>query len=206
MRESRHAHFSYDLGGPPQFRESRPAWPRRSDLYFALLPEPSAATDAERLATALSRQYHLSGRPYARDRLNISLYGIGAFAELSEEIIFAVMQAAAAVRAAPFTVTLDRAVSTDEPNHPLVLCASNENSALQALHFQLRLSMHGLGLHPTTLIPSLAPHLTLLCDRRTVPDTNLEAPVTWTVREFVLVHSLYGTGKHDQLGCWPLLG
>jgi len=206
MREGRHAHFSYDLGGPPQFRESRPAWPRRSDLYFALLPEPAAATDAERVAKTLSQQYRLSAKPYARDRLHISLYGIGAFAELSEDIIFAAMQAAAAVRAAPFTVTLDRVVSADEPSHPLMLCASTENPALRALHFQLRLAMHGLGLHPTTMIPSLAPHLTLLCDRRTVPDTSLDAPVTWTVRDFVLVHSLYGTGKPDQLGRWPLLG
>ena len=49
------------------------------------------------------------------------------------------------------------------------------------------------------------PHLTLLYDDRCVAEQAIDI-VSWTVREFVLVHSLHGQGRYVMLGRWPLPG
>jgi 2'-5' RNA ligase len=45
--------------------------------------------------------------------------------------------------------------------------------------------------------------VTLLYDERGIAEHAIE-PVSWTVREFVLVHSLRGQSKYIPLGRWPL--
>jgi 2'-5' RNA ligase len=47
------------------------------------------------------------------------------------------------------------------------------------------------------------PHVTLLRDRISVPEQEIE-PICWTAREFVLVHSLLGQTQHIPLGRWSL--
>ena len=46
---------------------------------------------------------------------------------------------------------------------------------------------------------------TLLYDERRVAEHAVET-VGWTVKEFALVHSLYGRARYVQLGRWPLRG
>jgi len=61
------------------------------------------------------------------------------------------------------------------------------------------LAKAGVGARQST------PHLTLLYDARRVA----EQPITrigWTMREFVLVHSLLGQKRYIPLGKWPLCG
>ena len=52
---------------------------------------------------------------------------------------------------------------------------------------------------------AITPHVTMLYDERAVEDHAIE-PVRWTVRDFVLVHSLRGQGQYNILGRWPLGG
>jgi RNA 2',3'-cyclic 3'-phosphodiesterase len=49
------------------------------------------------------------------------------------------------------------------------------------------------------------PHVTLAYDKLRLKPFAVE-PVSWTVREFVLVHSLLGRTTHIPLGRWPLRG
>jgi 2'-5' RNA ligase len=49
-------------------------------------------------------------------------------------------------------------------------------------------------------ITDFTPHVTLLYDRRNVEEQPIE-PISWTVREFVLIHSMQG---HTHLARWPL--
>ena len=53
--------------------------------------------------------------------------------------------------------------------------------------------------------PSGTPHMTLLYDRKTVLPEKLDRPVSWSVREFLLIHSVYGKSEHNVVGRWPLL-
>ena len=48
--------------------------------------------------------------------------------------------------------------------------------------------------------------VTLLYDRRALDETFLDEPICWTVREFALVYSVYGEGRHMHLGRLPLTG
>lgn len=50
---------------------------------------------------------------------------------------------------------------------------------------------------------NFTPHVTLLYDDRSVAPQAIE-PIAWTVREFVLVHSLLGRTEHRILGRWSL--
>ena len=61
------------------------------------------------------------------------------------------------------------------------------------------LAKAGLAARPS------APHLTLLYDACRVDEQAID-PVGWTVREFVLVHSLLGQTTYIPLGRWPLRG
>jgi len=48
--------------------------------------------------------------------------------------------------------------------------------------------------------------VTLLYDRKSVLESGIDEPITWTVREFFLVHSLYGLSEHVHCARWPLRG
>lgn len=48
------------------------------------------------------------------------------------------------------------------------------------------------------------PHMTLLYRGQLIPEVVLDEPVGWTVRDFVLVHSLQGEGRHEHLCYWLL--
>jgi 2'-5' RNA ligase len=54
------------------------------------------------------------------------------------------------------------------------------------------------------VVPRFTPHLTLLYDNRYVEGRDVE-PIAWSVREFVLIHSVLGKTRHIHLGRWPLL-
>jgi 2'-5' RNA ligase len=47
------------------------------------------------------------------------------------------------------------------------------------------------------------PHLTFLYGDQAIPEITI-APVSWIVRELVLVRSLHGQGRHLVLGRFPL--
>jgi 2'-5' RNA ligase len=57
----------------------------------------------------------------------------------------------------------------------------------------------GLGRRERAFVP----HVTLLYDARNVTVQPVD-PLGWTVREFVLVHSLLGQTRYRVLGRWTL--
>lgn len=87
-------------------------------------------------------------------------------------------------------------------NRPLVLEGGDGVAALVVLRQALADAMAKAGLRVRA--KSYTPHLTLLYDRGEVAAQAIET-ITWTVREFVLVQSLIGHGRHLPIGRWPLL-
>ena len=55
-------------------------------------------------------------------------------------------------------------------------------------------------------LSGFTPHVTLLYDRQSVPESGIGEPITWMVGEFVLVRSLYGLSEHVHCARWPLRG
>jgi RNA 2',3'-cyclic 3'-phosphodiesterase len=175
-------------------------------LFFAIRPDPLGAHRATEIAGRLRSQHALEGKPFGMRRLHVSLHFLGAYAGLPRDIVARGCDAAASLVAAPFEISFDRAGSFagGAGQHPLVLFARRAPASLIELRRAIgevaaRAGLRGRG--PRTYTP----HMTLLYDARSIEGCAVE-PVSWTAREFVLIHSLVGRGRHIALGCWPLDG
>jgi len=177
--------------------------PATDGLFFALFPDEDAAAQLARTAQQLCIRHRLNGRVFAPERFHVSLLGFGAHAGLPPDLVAGAAEAAAAIAAAPFEVTFDRAVSFLGQPRPLVLCSEDDIPELIAFQRALGHAVKNCGLGRVR--PQYTPHVTMLYDERAVEDHAIE-PVRWTVREFVLVHSLRGKSQYDVLGRWPLGG
>jgi RNA 2',3'-cyclic 3'-phosphodiesterase len=175
--------------------------PPTDGVFFALFPDAEAAAQLERVAAQQCIRHRLTGRPIAAERLHVSLLGFGAHAGVPGRLVAAAVDAAATVGAAPFEVTFDRALSFLGWPRPRVLCGDNHD--LRAFRNALGEAIAHAGLGRVK--PQWTPHVTLLYDAQGIEEHAI-APINWTVREFVLVHSLRGEGRYIQLGRWPLKG
>jgi 2'-5' RNA ligase len=178
------------------------AQPLIDSLFFALFPDAAATARIGELTRRLRDKYGLAGRPHAAERLHVSLHGIGEYPSFPTDIAARAAAAAAAVTLPPFEFAFDRVMSfSGKPGQlPLVLHGDGV-AGVTALQSALggALAKAGLGARPS------APHLTLLYDARRIDEQPID-PIGWTVREFVLVHSLLGQTSYSPLGKWPLRG
>jgi 2'-5' RNA ligase len=177
--------------------------PETDGLFFALFPDERAMRQLERIATQLCIRHRLASAPITPERVHVSLAGFGAHAGLPPDLVAGASDIAARIAARPFDVTFDRATSFLGRPRPLVLCGGNGVADLIAFQRTLgdAIQTSGLG----RIKPQYTPHVTLLYDERGIEEHDIE-PVRWTVREFVLVHSLRGLGRYIPLGRWQLRG
>jgi 2'-5' RNA ligase len=196
--------LSFNLGRP-RGQQSETGPTHVEALYFAILPDPDTAALSFELASDLRAQHGFSAKPRRSDLSHITLYPIGTYTGLPEEAAFAAMQAASTIRKPSFQVIFDRAVSFgNNNNRPLVLWNKQGNAELKTLHRELNEAMQLTGFANDDGA-KFEPHMTLLYRGHLIPEVILEKPVTWTVRDFVLINSLQGKGKHEHLCYWPLL-
>jgi RNA 2',3'-cyclic 3'-phosphodiesterase len=201
-----------DLFGGGNNNGSSPVAASRSDrrrapgaVFFAVKPDEETGKKALAQAKDLQAAHGLRDRLQARELFHITLFAIGNFPTLPQAQIDDAIKTAAAFRMQPFEITLDRALTFDtkKPKLPLVLAGSNGVTKVRMLRQALLADMKRAGIRPTA--GSDEPHMTLLYDPRKVPEQPIE-PLSWTARDFVLVHSHFGLGKHEELGRWPLRG
>jgi 2'-5' RNA ligase len=173
-------------------------------LFFAVLPDEGAAADISRVGQHQSRAHGLTGKPILAERLHVSVHNIGDYAGRPRGIIAAGCEAASAVVMPSFEVAFDRVVSFGgrSGNQPFVLRGGDGVMGLLALHRHLGAALQKVGLW-RWVKPQYEPHVTLLYDDRCVAEQAVDT-VRWTVREFVLVHSLHGQGRYVFLGRWKL--
>jgi 2'-5' RNA ligase len=173
-------------------------------LFFALLVNSEDAAQIVQLRNHLCDESGLKGQRIAAHLLHITLHGIGVYDGLPRAAVDRAKQAGAAISAKPFDVVLDRATSfyRKRAGQPLVLRTCNE-IALITFHQLLGTAMKNAGFR--RVASRFRPHMTLLYGDRMVVERSVEA-VRWTVRDFVLVHSLRGRGQsqHIHLARWPL--
>lgn len=173
-------------------------------LFFAILPDPPARNAIAALASDLHARHALHGRLIDAHRLHITLHHIGDDVCLRQDMIDAASVAADRIDTASFDVAFDSASSFDSKrrHNPYVLRCDKDDAPLQAFRRALgeALALQGLK---SDLATAYVPHVTLLYDARIVPPQPIDA-IRWTTREFVLVHSLLGQGRHEILRRWPL--
>lgn len=134
----------------------------------------------------------------------MTLHFLGTFSELPLERITSARRAAATVESPAFELVLDRLghfargtgwLGCAQPCAPLLLLWEALRSALA--HARFDGDQHS----------AFKPHVTVLRDARgTFPDVPIE-PVSWPVREVVLIDSLLGQrGEYRVLDRWRLHG
>src|SRR5688572_1144204 len=164
-------------------------------LFFAVFPDVETAERIAIFSRRLCAERGVIGKPLAARRFHVSLHHLGNYRGLPADAIALAEQAAAAVALPPFEVMFDHVMSfSGRPgNQPLVLDNSVGMPALSALHKTL----YDL-LKPTVFGPFIQsrfkPHLTLLYGEHKLAQA-IET-IRWTVREFVLVHSLLGRTQY----------
>jgi 2'-5' RNA ligase len=166
-------------------------------LFFAVVPDAVTTARIHRLAMALKRARGFDGKLVEQDRLHVTLFSL----DLSEHAVRMVSEAAAEVSVQPFDVSFDRTASfrVRRGDRPFVLLGDEGLRGLSGFRRMLGAAMTRNGLRRRA-VRDFTPHVTLLYDRCEVEEQPIE-PISWTVRDFVLVHSRQG---HVHLARWPL--
>ncbi|HXC54503.1 MAG TPA: 2'-5' RNA ligase family protein [Rhizomicrobium sp.] len=188
---------------PPRSRRKFGA-SQKDRIFFACLPEADAAARIEALAEGLKREKGFAGTPILPQHLHVTLFHLGDWNGLPQPVVDLARAAAAEVAAPPFDVAFARVESFRNRTgiYPFVL--SGEAAPWRPLRTALgaALKRNGLGgaVHADD---DFKPHVTLLRDAlRAKPAPT--PPIAWTVRDFVLIHSLLGKTTHIHLARWPL--
>ena len=179
------------LFGPGQLRR----------LFFAIQPDGAASLRVAELIEQLRARGAMSGRPVEPERLHVSLHHLGDFNDQMPPSVLstAVAAAAEAVATDPFEIAFDRAGGT---KGPFLLRASDGAPVLQAFQKSLNVALARTGFRRTSRA-RFTPHMTLSYSVNNAKERRIE-PVSWPVRDLVLIESLYGKHRYILRGHWPL--
>lgn len=172
-------------------------------LYFGLRPPADVERQVATIGDGCKNVFSLSGR-LRLTTLHVTILRVADYPDLPEHVIFAALQAGAAAESPPISISFDRIMRFPQAQ-AVVLCGEGGRKSLTKLHVQLGVAMHNAGL-PHNISGTFKPHMTLLYDRKAVPETMLDCPVSWTAHELLLIHSVLGKTEHDIIDRWPLLG
>jgi 2'-5' RNA ligase len=181
-----------------------PPPPAEHRLIFVLKPDASSIALARDVFERLRKQHNLQGAPIRPTLLHVTLCHLSDFAEFPQAIVDAAKEVAATIRMPPFDITFDYVMSFRRQGgkQPLVLCGDTDAAGVMAFERQLGTALAKAGLGGGLAHSSFTPHMTLAYDRH-VEKQPVEK-ISWTAREFVLVHSLLGKTQHKDLRKWPL--
>jgi RNA 2',3'-cyclic 3'-phosphodiesterase len=172
-------------------------------LFFAVMPDPDTAARIAEMAGRLWSGLPVKARPLDAARLHISLHHLSDFPRAPEVIVPHACAVATNIGMSPFDVTFDRIASFNGGAGKQAWVLTGSAGLAELVDLQQGL---GSALRQARLRVSgrrFTPHLTLLYSNTRLDPRTIE-PITWTVREFVLIHSWHGKGRYDIKGCWPL--
>ncbi|MFT4047117.1 MAG: RNA 2',3'-cyclic phosphodiesterase [Solimonas sp.] len=172
-------------------------------LFFALWPGEAVRAACHAAARQLNLRLPSGGYLGAPERYHITLLFLGDHVPKPQEA--AALRAAALVRAAPFTLTLDYASSFRNREIPWWLGARAEPQALSDFYGRLRDAVVQAGVSLERM--RFVPHLTIVRNAKiALPPTPVE-PIRWDVAEFALIRSRldHKPVSYEVLGRWPLL-
>lgn len=188
------------------FITALPRRPKRPEsVFIGVLPDEAAGHAADRINREVADEENLVGNPLAMNRYHATVVHISDRKRVLSKDEYAAELAARAVSIPPFDITFSRLGSfpgmpkKDRPlEHPLVLLA--DDGPIVELNAELGA---GLRRYQYRVPESFRPHLTLSYNRQFLPMREIE-PISFTVREFVLVHSRRWLKQHLILKRWPL--
>lgn len=170
-------------------------------VFFGLTPPVGVARRAHDLAQGLRQAGQADGALRPERVLHVSLIAAGKarVEPPPARLIQGLRDCAFTVKQRPFAIALNRVESWGRSGAggPVVALGDEGIVGVDALHHHLA---QALGVAER---PDFNPHMTLLYGSG--PRTPLPIPpITWTVRDFVLIHSLVGLTRYEVLGRFPL--
>jgi len=176
-------------------------------LFFALQPAADTADHIAQLASQLRADCGVHGKLRPTEVFHVTLHFLGGFAGLPRTLIEDASRAAAILSMPAFDVEFDRALSfSGRPrNVPLVLAGGEGVAGVTALYDALGKELLKAAVRTLGGGSGYTPHLTLLHGDRAITERRVSA-VRWRVREFVLVRSFHGQGRHEVLQRFALGG
>ena len=177
---------------------------QKERLFFAALPPSDSRSAIYALAEDQKRAHGFDGTLIKPEHLHITLFHLGDWIRLPEELIAQAKAAAAGVAASSFEVAFDKLTSFRNRTGilPFVLTGPAEPWRTLRTALGQALKQAGLGgaVHD---LDDFTPHVTLLRDEKQAKTQKI-APLSWQVQEIVLIQSLLGKTTHIHLGRWPL--
>lgn len=167
-------------------------------LFFAALPDAETAERISERAAAWRAAHGLTGRLLKTGHFHVTLSTVHEGHGLPDaDEIDGWVARADEIPMPSFRVGFDRLMSFS--NGALVLTGDDSTVGMEVLQQRLSDSLDD------TPRPArrYTPHVTLLYDGRHIDAEPVE-PITWTVREIVLVHSLIGQTTHRHIASIPL--
>jgi 2'-5' RNA ligase len=187
----------------PGGRARRKFGPSQKDrIFFACVPDDETAGRIHALGLCLKQDWGLEANLILPEHLHVTLFHLGDWAILPEEIVHLASGAASQVNVPAFEARFERVESFRNSTgiYPLVL--TGEEAQWRGLHDALASALKDAGLGAATR-GEFKPHITLAYDRQRLKPAAVE-PIPWTVCRFVLIHSKLGKTTHIHLGQWPL--
>lgn len=163
--------------------------------FFALQPPESVI----RRATILRDAFAENGGIVRSERLHLTLGITEDHRDRPAQVVDRLLTIGDAVEAEPFPVSLDRLSGNGDT---IALRASRVPPGLSALQQQLDRQLRYWNIRRPAW--SFNPHMTLVYRPHQEFIRPVE-PLAWEATELVLVHSLVGRGRNDELGRWPLV-
>jgi 2'-5' RNA ligase len=177
---------------------------QKERLFFAALPPPDLRGVIHALAEEEKRAHGFAGTLIRPEHLHVTLFHLGDWRTLPQELIAQASAAAAGVMAPAFDVTFDKLASFRNRTgiRPFVLTGPADS--WRPLRAALGQALKGVGLGGAVHdLEDFIPHVTLLRDGKSAKNRKID-PIGWQVQDFVLVQSLLGKTTHIHLGRWPL--
>lgn len=176
--------------------------PRYHSLMLFLMPEQAIAeTIARRCQTDWAPDFMGKRLPWNRFHVTTSLFS-QTLDRPDGGLVEELKSALDEVRFMPFWMGFDWMCSFGAgDNRPRVL-ASSDDTHFHYFRRSIRDAVTAAG-YKDHLRPKHDPHVTLFYERQPAPKVRIDT-VGWMVREFVLVDSWVGLGRHEILGRWAL--
>ena len=180
---------------------SAPQSPER--WFFALLPDEPLRAAIEVQARALRQSQHAAGRALNPQRYHLTLRYLGQYSAAPAWLEPAARAAAAQVRVSEFVWALDRAGSF-EKSRVWWLGVDQLSPALAEMREALDRELLATGAPWPADRDGFHPHVTVQREVR-VPMAAPITPLSWRVREFVLIRSR-PQQPYEVITRWPCRG
>ncbi|MDI1365924.1 MAG: 2'-5' RNA ligase family protein [bacterium] len=174
--------------------------PRDKHLILMIYPDHPAKVAARARGVSYQAENRLGGAVFNPDLMHVTLGHFDYWDEVPQSLIDRISRAATTLGIPPFDVSFDQIGGFP---HNVVLRGADGVRALEAFQTTLRRALAWEKLDGAHL--AFTPHVTVLYGQPGAVVAPVE-PVTWTVREFTLVVSHQGQGRHEVIARYPLAG